>query len=1164
MKKIIALAVALVMALSMCTFSVMAAVEVVFEEISNGQLQDFVVTDLDFTGYTVTSSNTAIIAEDGTVTRPLFEDVKVALDISGTKFDVTVKAQNVNAVYYEDFSAKDGETKLEDYDWDVSAAKYENSLSAVEEGKATLNFEGDTDTYGRASAFYAIQGEEPGSTTVAFDISNLSGNVGSGIDIRAHVKVYYNDGTEAKATTENNFYRITSSVSGYGYGEKITGTILTAANNTAGKSGKVQMKIASNGEVFVGNDKGILVKSATDFTGENVERVEFLGFKFCNAGSGCGGSLDIDNLVVYQDVAEEDVLANATPAQKSAYFTKYLEEAYVTDGGSFKAVANNLKFTAEDLTEDATITWETDIDVVKEDGTVLRDMSETITTSITGTLSVEGAEDVVKTYSVTLLPLNVAGSTEILDGNYGTAGTSFAGQTGWKPASIKAYESMTVQTETNGNNYLRFGVSAYEPSGSVPTYTFASVPEIGEKIILKAKVRNPEKVKGVGNFTFTINGEEEAEFINYAGYIYDNDYYDGTNYDDYYGGNKSRADVLMQENQWYDIKVEINSADANAIFYINDKKVGEHKTKTGAAITEIESLGFFIKCRGTMDDASAPTYAAQYYDVDDVQVMTLLSDADAFQKAEDEVKFEFLKTYLTPEVFANGESLAAITKDLTFAPADVDLDAIGASLVWESSDESVVAADGKITQDAAIGKPVTVKGTLTVGDLAPVSATYAITVAPKGTEIYAASNKETMTWDFEDKEENSVDPMVGSYDDGTKGLAFENGTGTVTYKYDEQRGMVAEFIPSNEQVALKFFAGVRAGNHTDRYVAGVDVKFDIKDDATRYDLTYMLRGNNGGYVQGGFQNTDGTDVITIAPADSNVDGVARSGKGDMLFANRADHVNSIFEENVWHNITLDYNAKANVYYVYFDGVLVSEAPSSTKQTSGYPLLWIQLFTRNMASVQVDNQYVVKYSDADLVVADAALKSAVYNAASRETGQSGQPGFYRVIHRNDLDSVIVDALPTPQSAASGATLTWKINGAEHTGDTFTPPAKAEFVEFEVTATYNGKSVTDTFTNRMAPVKGIEYKYEKIDDKQHYTAIMLAGNVEGKKLIVRCREHAAEGKKAGKTVRIDFFNIADYYNTETGYFTFPEAYNYTVMGIECFIMDGGKITPIAFER
>ena len=65
MKKFMAVAVALIMALSMCSFSVMAE-EISFDILSNGQIQDFVVTDLDFSGYSVTSSDTAIIAEDGT------------------------------------------------------------------------------------------------------------------------------------------------------------------------------------------------------------------------------------------------------------------------------------------------------------------------------------------------------------------------------------------------------------------------------------------------------------------------------------------------------------------------------------------------------------------------------------------------------------------------------------------------------------------------------------------------------------------------------------------------------------------------------------------------------------------------------------------------------------------------------------------------------------------------------------------------------------------------------------------------------------------------------------------------------------------------------------------------------------------------------------------
>lgn len=1160
MKKIMAIAVALVMALSMCSFSVMAE-DVTFADIANGQLQKFVIGDLDFSGYTVTSSNTAIIAEDGTVTRPLFEDKVVTLTVDGTPIDVTVKAQTSELLYANDFSADLGEG------WTLNVPAG-NTVPSVNDGVFNVII-GET-TVNRTNLYYTLpELVSDGIVTLSFDMSNIRDLTASGIDIRMDGERYDENGEVVGSFNTVTIARCNSAT---GFGSNWMGAYskdsvtikydpMTGEFWGNGRKGATREGVEYNLFGFEdANSRYVEGKSE-----EDVAKAVITKIFICNAGGGCTGSFDMDNLAVTQEVSADDVIANATPAQKADYYSQYLEEAYVADGGSFAALSNNLKFDVENLPEDVTIAWETDEDVIKADGTVLRNISETKTTTITGTLSVDGAEDIVKTYDVTLLALNIAGVTEVLDGEYGDAGTSFAGQFGWLPGSIRPYESMTVQKEANGNKFLRFGVSAYEPTGSTPNYAFKSVPgsDKAETIIFEAKVRNPEKVKGVANFTFLINGTEVGEFINHAGYIYDNNYHDGSRFDDYYGGSTgtSRNDMLMTANQWYNLKIVIDLDSADAVFYINDKVVGEHKTKDAAAIEEITSVGFLVKCRGTMDSASEPTYAAQYYDVDDVKAYTLMSDADAFLDAADEVKFEFLKSYLTPAVFANGESLAAITKDLSFAPAGIDLDAIGASLVWESSDEKVIATDGKITPDAVIGKPVTVKGTLTVGSMAPISASYAVTVAPAGTAPYATSAKETFLWDFEDKEDGEVDPKAGAYDNNVKGFGID-GTGDITYVEDAERGMVAKFEPASENANLKFFTGARSGDYVSRYIAGIDFKYDMLDDATRYELMYLFRGNSGGYAQGGISNSDGTEVAIIAPAESNVDGVQRKGTVDMLFGYELDHVESIFNDDIWHNITIDYNTKANVYYVYFDGILVSNAPSATAQIAGYPMMWMQLATRNMESVLIDNHYVVEFTDDDAVVADAALKVALYNAVSRETGQGGVGGPYRQIHRNDLNSVLVKAIPTPQTASNGATLSWTVNGVAHTADTFTPPANAEFVDFKVTATYNGKSATESFANRMASVKVIDFAYATIDGNQSYTAAKISGDVSGKKLIVKYTSF-----DGSKTRAIDFYAIEDYYNAETGLFTFPTPYQYAGEGgghLKCYIWDANGITPISFVR
>ena len=102
MKKFMALCLSLLMALSMVSFSVMAegeapALAVTFEDIANGQPAKFVTGNLVLGEHTITSSNEAVIATDGTVTRPLFEDATVAISIDGGEaVNVTVKAKTAN------------------------------------------------------------------------------------------------------------------------------------------------------------------------------------------------------------------------------------------------------------------------------------------------------------------------------------------------------------------------------------------------------------------------------------------------------------------------------------------------------------------------------------------------------------------------------------------------------------------------------------------------------------------------------------------------------------------------------------------------------------------------------------------------------------------------------------------------------------------------------------------------------------------------------------------------------------------------------------------------------------------------------------------------------------------------------------------------------------
>ena len=253
-----------------------------------------------------------------------------------------------------------------------------------------------------------------------------------------------------------------------------------------------------------------------------------------------------------------------------------------------------------------------------------------------------------------------------------------------------------------------------------------------------------------------------------------------------------------------------------------------------------------------------------------------------------------------------------------------------------------------------------------------------------------------------------------------------------------------------------------------------------------------MRGNGSQQVGFAYSNND----VTVGDYTSKYTSANKYTR-DLMFASKVPCYNEITETGVWHHIDIDYNSTKNVYTIYVDDNKINEIPGSAADSVGYVAYWMETDLANVGTFYMDNMYVNEYTDSDIIKVDGALRKAVYNAAARETGQSGQPGPYRHINRKDLDSVITSgSVPTPQKDSNGATLTWLVNGEAHTADTYTAPAGAKTVTFEVTASCNGKTATQTFTNRFAPV---EITGKTVEDRV-LKSVTVDGNYEGKKLAV----------------------------------------------------------------
>jgi hypothetical protein len=87
-------------------------IPVAFEEISNNQLEDYIVSDLALGKHSITTSNPAVISEEGTVTRPS-EDTKVTIKIDGaSEYEVTVKGTNTEVLYQNNFHYPEKENEF--------------------------------------------------------------------------------------------------------------------------------------------------------------------------------------------------------------------------------------------------------------------------------------------------------------------------------------------------------------------------------------------------------------------------------------------------------------------------------------------------------------------------------------------------------------------------------------------------------------------------------------------------------------------------------------------------------------------------------------------------------------------------------------------------------------------------------------------------------------------------------------------------------------------------------------------------------------------------------------------------------------------------------------------------------------------------------------------
>ncbi len=1100
MKKLMALCLSLLMVLSMVSFSVMAEeteatpAAVTFEDIANGQPTTFVTSNLVLgANDTITSSNTAVIATDGKVTRPLFEDAKVTISINGGEaVEVTVKAKTVEPLNYSDFTVKNNEKSISDFGatsgWEFSSSA---GSTLAENGKVVINIApNENSTYSTLNLPITL---EKNKTMVWLaDISDIADNKdgtyvqNSRVDLRLTFRLHDAKGNIIDTVSNGNIYTIdVDSISGYS----------PIGNNLSidFKKGTFGFKIdSSTGDIWVSNgtsfvksksnlkELGTKVKAGTVDI-EDIDYVTISSASFISAATRYGAKFTIDNFVQYEEVPAEEVLANATPAEKSAYYSQYLEADYVANGGNFASLTTNLKFAPEEeLIDGVSITWtSTNPAVVAEDGTVTPALGSDKTVTVTGTLKVDGVADVVKSYTVTVSDATISYKSEIVNAENLPADESFVGSTGWSPASLKKWESMTVLQEDNGNRYFRVGSSNYQPNGNIPTYTFSNFPtsvEDGETLVFEFRAKVPV-LGGISNLRFLLNENEMAEFIYSTGFFYNNEYsVDGNGYtagiqtDDYNGPSSNRYnDQKVTADTWYNLRMEITN-DSWVKCYIEDKLVGTHKTSSNVPAT-ITSAQFSMKNRGTADstDASQATITKYFYDVDDIKLYKKANISDYLTLVgDDAAKVAFVKKYIEDNGITASGYNAGIYKNLHLVNPSEDT---GVTVTWTSSNTSVITNEGIVTLVNSLHPcDVVMTATINAGDVTE-TISVPVQVAQNGTTLIGAPFP---VIDFDTFTTGSPTPPAGRIgnEEGHGGylrLNLPEGRTELGFNFWSYAGMV-----TTDRILIS--ADTKYSRGTNEAVGG---RITVRGTTTDEALGVMLDYKN--------------QVVHILTSGTFVSNNASSVDFQKEHWIKYPMSESLIEkEGKWVNVVFDHNALSMTYDVYIDGEKINDAPvlkgnaDVAKIDGGWAISQLYLTLVGSGDFCVDNVTIRKFSDTASTEVNAALNAAhlLYGSEVLSSSLANQE-----LKDKTIDKTFVTIITSPASATfnldttdlmnnpagytfttseTAPVITYKLDGEEATeiGEIISPKT----ANLTITATSADDNITEsrTMTREFAPI------------------------------------------------------------------------------------------------
>ena len=644
MKKLMALCLSLLMALSMVSFSVMAeeTEAVTFADFANGQLQNFIVDDLLFpVGAEVTSSDESIIELDGTVNRPLLATANVTVTVNGASFALTVQPQTVvgvsELVDFDGYGLEAGTALTQDLGW---------KLGTDSKGKfaAVIGQEDDGNQYGKLS-FTSTSGNDSSYSTnaITYTFQNAPGiqnaryyylNAKVHVPAKAASHSALNMNLSWGGVKAGEFMLGSAGNTGYIYG----GALLTGnpwhtratAKNSCYKvptSDFVELVIKVDKETGIVNyyQNGRWTETVTydasktyvpDYTQDKTVTVVF-------PWRTSTSEIWVDDIYVYAEATADGFMGTLPAADRVAYFKSQILSNSITKSSSLVGVDQNLNLYSIPAAANTTITWESsNTNLITNDGVVtLVNSNAPQDVTFTGTITAGDVTDTV------VFNLQVAQ----------------AGTTSLSRADLENKTGAAYETEA-GRGVVQH-LRSVNTGSTTKSEAVASGGNWFDRVLVSADVKYAHNRELTSNYGgLLVNGIQGAEacsvYLNYKskliGLLTSKSYPNGT------GSKISFSSVEAvwfpmpealwdKEGEWVQVVIDFNVLSQTYDAYVNGIKINEtpvvranaYKTNTSGATVR----GVLAACSAAGDVWLDNVTIRKYGTDDDTEVHAALSAA---------------------------------------------------------------------------------------------------------------------------------------------------------------------------------------------------------------------------------------------------------------------------------------------------------------------------------------------------------------------------------------------------------------------------------------------------------------------------------------------------------------------------------------------------------